>query len=145
MILSDRSINEAIASGRLGIEPFDPKLVQPGLRGDVHIGSPFNSPANSRTFRWPRSSPRFAVPFLHPREVICELPTPRQGDQPEASRAAQVVGWRAGRPGAGMGGHRILQGVRYEIGVKRPGAAAAGPTGTLGPHRRAHSARYRLA
>ena len=29
MILSDRSINEAIASGRLGIDPFDPKLVQP--------------------------------------------------------------------------------------------------------------------
>jgi dCTP deaminase len=29
VILSDRSINEAVASGRLGIEPFDPKLVQP--------------------------------------------------------------------------------------------------------------------
>lgn len=29
MILSDKSINEAIASGRLGIEPFDPALVQP--------------------------------------------------------------------------------------------------------------------
>jgi dCTP deaminase len=29
VILSDRSIKEAIASGRLGIEPFDPNLVQP--------------------------------------------------------------------------------------------------------------------
>jgi len=29
VILSDKSINEAIASGRLGIDPFDPKLVQP--------------------------------------------------------------------------------------------------------------------
>jgi dCTP deaminase len=29
VILSDRSINEAIASGRLGIDPYDPKLVQP--------------------------------------------------------------------------------------------------------------------
>ncbi|MBV9580523.1 MAG: dCTP deaminase [Chloroflexi bacterium] len=29
MILSDKSINEAIASGRLEIDPFDPRLVQP--------------------------------------------------------------------------------------------------------------------
>jgi len=29
VILSDRSINEAIASGRLGIDPYDSKLVQP--------------------------------------------------------------------------------------------------------------------
>ena len=29
MILSDRSIREAIACGRLGIEPFDPALIQP--------------------------------------------------------------------------------------------------------------------
>jgi dCTP deaminase len=29
VILSDRSINEAIASGRLEIDPFDPALVQP--------------------------------------------------------------------------------------------------------------------
>lgn len=29
MILSDRSIREAVASGRLGIEPFEPALIQP--------------------------------------------------------------------------------------------------------------------
>jgi dCTP deaminase len=29
VILSDRSIREAIARGRLGIEPFDPALIQP--------------------------------------------------------------------------------------------------------------------
>ena len=34
MILSDRSINEAIASGRLRIDPFDPKLVQ-RVKGNI--------------------------------------------------------------------------------------------------------------
>lgn len=29
MILSDRSIREAIASGRLGVDPFDARLIQP--------------------------------------------------------------------------------------------------------------------
>ncbi len=40
MILSDKSINEAIASGRLGIEPFDPALVQPSSI-DVRLDSKF--------------------------------------------------------------------------------------------------------
>ena len=40
MILSDRSIKEAIASGRLGIEPFDPALVQPSSI-DVRLDSKF--------------------------------------------------------------------------------------------------------
>jgi dCTP deaminase len=40
VILSDRSINEAIASGRLGIEPFDPKLVQPSSI-DVRLDNKF--------------------------------------------------------------------------------------------------------
>ncbi len=40
MILSDRSINEAIASGRLGIDPFDPKLVQPSSI-DVRLDDKF--------------------------------------------------------------------------------------------------------
>ncbi len=40
MILSDRSINEAIASGRLGIDPFDPKLVQPSSI-DVRLDNKF--------------------------------------------------------------------------------------------------------
>ena len=38
MILSDRSINEAIASGRLEIDPFDPALVQPASI-DVRLDS----------------------------------------------------------------------------------------------------------
>jgi len=40
VILSDRSINEAIASGRLGIDPFDPKLVQPSSI-DVRLDNKF--------------------------------------------------------------------------------------------------------
>ena len=40
MILSDRSIKEAVASGRLGIEPFDAELVQPSSL-DVRLDSKF--------------------------------------------------------------------------------------------------------
>lgn len=40
MILSDRSIKEAIAAGRLGIEPFDPSLVQPSSV-DVRLDARF--------------------------------------------------------------------------------------------------------
>jgi dCTP deaminase len=40
VILSDRSILEAIASGRLGIDPFDPKLVQPSSI-DVRLDDKF--------------------------------------------------------------------------------------------------------
>jgi dCTP deaminase len=40
VILSDRSIREAIESGRLGITPFDPKLIQPSSI-DVRLDSKF--------------------------------------------------------------------------------------------------------
>jgi dCTP deaminase len=40
VILSDRSIREAIESGRLGIDPFDPKLVQPSSI-DVRLDNKF--------------------------------------------------------------------------------------------------------
>jgi dCTP deaminase len=40
VILSDRSIKEAIASGRLGIDPYDPNLVQPSSI-DVRLDSRF--------------------------------------------------------------------------------------------------------
>jgi hypothetical protein len=43
----------------------------------------------------------------------------RQCGQPEGSWTAQVVGGRADPSSAGVGGHCILQGVRYEIGLKR--------------------------
>ncbi|MBV9172802.1 MAG: dCTP deaminase [Chloroflexi bacterium] len=40
MILSDRSIKEAVASGRLGIEPWEPELVQPSSV-DVRLDNKF--------------------------------------------------------------------------------------------------------
>jgi len=40
VILSDRSIKEAIESGRLGIDPFDPKLIQPSSI-DVRLDTKF--------------------------------------------------------------------------------------------------------
>jgi dCTP deaminase len=40
VILSDRSIHEAIANGRLGIDPFDPNLVQPSSI-DVRLDNKF--------------------------------------------------------------------------------------------------------
>jgi dCTP deaminase len=47
MILSDRTIREEIASGRIVIEPFDPESVQPSSV-DLHVDSQFRVFANSR-------------------------------------------------------------------------------------------------
>jgi dCTP deaminase len=47
MILSDRSIREAIDAGRIVIDPFDPACVQPSSV-DLHVDSQFRVFANSR-------------------------------------------------------------------------------------------------
>jgi dCTP deaminase len=47
MILSDRTIREEIANGRIVIEPFDPECVQPSSV-DLHVDSQFRVFANSR-------------------------------------------------------------------------------------------------
>ena len=47
MILSDRDIREAIASGRVGIEPFDPSDVQPASI-DLHVDRHFRTFHNAR-------------------------------------------------------------------------------------------------
>jgi dCTP deaminase len=47
MILSDRSIHEEIASGRIVIDPFDPSCVQPSSI-DLHVDSQFRVFANNR-------------------------------------------------------------------------------------------------
>ena len=47
MILSDRDIREAIASGRIGIEPFDPSDVQPASI-DLHVDRLFRTFHNAR-------------------------------------------------------------------------------------------------
>ena len=47
MILSDRSIREEVAAGRIGIDPFDDAMVQPGSI-DVRVGNAFRVFRNSR-------------------------------------------------------------------------------------------------
>jgi dCTP deaminase len=47
MILSDRDIREALASGRITIDPFDPACVQPSSV-DLHVDAQFRVFANSR-------------------------------------------------------------------------------------------------
>jgi dCTP deaminase len=47
MILSDRSIREAIDAGRIVIEPFDARCIQPSSV-DLHVDSQFRVFANSR-------------------------------------------------------------------------------------------------
>jgi dCTP deaminase len=47
MILSDRTIREAIDAGRIVIDPFDPACVQPSSV-DLHVDSQFRVFANSR-------------------------------------------------------------------------------------------------
>src|SRR4249919_1940124 len=47
MILSDRTIREEIAAGRIVIDPFDPASVQPSSV-DLHVDSQFRVFANSR-------------------------------------------------------------------------------------------------
>jgi len=47
MILSDRTIREEIAAGRIVVDPFDPACVQPSSV-DLHVNSQFRVFANSR-------------------------------------------------------------------------------------------------
>lgn len=47
MVLSDRSIHEAVSDGRVGIEPFDPTLVQPSSI-DLRVGKYFRVFRNNR-------------------------------------------------------------------------------------------------
>ncbi|MDP9236311.1 MAG: dCTP deaminase [Chloroflexota bacterium] len=60
MVLSDRSIKEAIAAGRLLIDPLDPQDIQPASV-DVHI---------DRVFRVFKVSSR---PFIDPRQPMDDL------------------------------------------------------------------------
>lgn len=47
MVLSDHTIREAIEEGRIGVEPFDPKLIQPSSI-DLRVGSWFRVFRNNR-------------------------------------------------------------------------------------------------
>ena len=80
MILSDRSIREAIAAGRLNIEPFDPRLIQPSSI-DVRLDSKFLVFRNTKRAYIDVKQPAedlmemIEVPpeepmFLHPHEFV---------------------------------------------------------------------------
>jgi len=60
VVLSDRSIREAIASGRLGLEPFDPAAVQPASV-DLRLGREFRV---FRNWRYSYIDPREPQPDL---------------------------------------------------------------------------------
>src|SRR5438034_2733131 len=60
MILSDRDIREQISSGRITIDPFDPRCVQPSSV-DLHVDDQFRVFANSR------------YPFIDVREEMPDL------------------------------------------------------------------------
>ena len=63
MVLSDKSIGEEVASGRLVIEPFDPDCVQPASV-DLHL---------DRRFRAFRTSRQAFVDVREPSEDLTEL------------------------------------------------------------------------
>ncbi len=63
MILSDRSIREAIASGRLAVDPFDPALVQPSSI-DVRL---------DRKFLVFRNTKRAYIDVKQPAEDLMEM------------------------------------------------------------------------
>src|SRR5579875_4772 len=60
VVLSDRSIREAIASGRLGLEPFDPAALQPASV-DLRLGREFRV---FRNWRYSYIDPREPQPDL---------------------------------------------------------------------------------
>ena len=49
MVLSDRSIKEELAKGRIAIKPLDPSCIQPASV-DIHLGSTFRV---FRPWQWP--------------------------------------------------------------------------------------------
>jgi dCTP deaminase len=63
VILSDRSIREEIAAGRIGVEPFDPALIQPASI-DVRLDSSFLVFRNTR---------RAFIDIKKPTEDLMEL------------------------------------------------------------------------
>jgi dCTP deaminase len=71
MVLSDRSIREEVAAGRIVVDPFDDAMVQPGSI-DVRVGNAF------RVFR----NSRYAyIDVKRPMDDLTELVTV-EGDEP---------------------------------------------------------------
>ena len=63
MVLSDRDIRAAVASGRIGLDPFDPSCVQPASV-DIRL---------DRYFRVFRSSRHAYIDLARPLDDITEL------------------------------------------------------------------------
>ena len=71
MVLSDRTIREEVAAGRIVIDPFDDAMVQPGSI-DVTVGN---------TFRVFRNSRYAYIDVKRPMDDLTELVTV-EGDEP---------------------------------------------------------------
>jgi dCTP deaminase len=71
VVLSDRDIRAAIASGRIGIDPFDPSCVQPASV-DIRL---------DRLFRTFRSSRHAYIDLAGQLDDITELVEVKQGDR----------------------------------------------------------------
>lgn len=72
MVLSDRTIRQEIAAGRIRIEPFDPECVQPASV-DVHL---------DRVFRVFRNARRPYIDVRKPMEDLTELERIEDDDVP---------------------------------------------------------------
>ena len=129
MVLSDRSIREEIAAGRIVIDPFDDALVQPSSV-DVRVGSAFRVFRNSR---YPYIDVKLEMedltelvtvaddePFiLHPGEFVLGVVAERVGlptdivatldGKSSLGRLGLVVHQTAGVIDAGFDGHITLE------------------------------------
>ena len=129
MVLSDRSIREEIAAGRIVIDPFDDALVQP-CSVDVRVGSAFRVFRNSRypyiDVKLPMEDLTELVtvaddePFiLHPGEFVLGVVAERVGlptdivatldGKSSLGRLGLVVHQTAGVIDAGFDGHITLE------------------------------------
>ena len=129
MVLSDRSIREEIAAGRIVIDPFDDALVQPSSV-DVRVGSAFRVFRNSRypyiDVKLPMEDLTELVtvaddePFiLHPGEFVLGVVAERVGlptdivatldGKSSLGRLGLVVHQTAGVIDAGFDGHITLE------------------------------------
>jgi dCTP deaminase len=129
MLLSDRDIRAALASGRLGIAPFDPSLVQPSSV-DVRLDSLFRvfnntrythiDPAQRQDELTTLVEPKAGEPFvLHPGEFVlgstmeaCSLPDDLAGrleGKSSLGRLGLLTHSTAGFIDPGFHGHITLE------------------------------------
>ena len=103
MILSDRDIRAEIAAGRITIDPFDERCLQPSSV-DLHVDSQFRVFANSR---YPYIDVREEQPDLtehswgsalgYKATFKNELHTIRYGEMGQESRGGKTLEWVGSR------------------------------------------------